>query len=94
MLKYLSQKSNAFKSNSPSFQAFEFWLSRLFDLLACEIRKLIGSESLKKHKNSVALKIIFISFATPQSYFLIVKLSDGVIGNTSVFGTEESRFET
>jgi hypothetical protein len=41
----------------------------------------------------ILFKLIFVaSFAFPINR-TVVKLSYGVTGNTSVFGTEESRFE-
>lgn len=48
---------------------------------------------LKKNKISVAHRNIFIIFAALNTERGL-KLSDGVIGNTSGFGPEEFRFET
>ena len=39
------------------------------------------------------MSFLFNSCATSKKAINLHKLSDGVTGNTSVFGTEESRFE-
>jgi hypothetical protein len=56
-----------------------------------EVRKLIEPKSVKKRQDftkNFVLEIYFL-FLQPESQIL----SDGVTGNTSDFGSEESRFE-